>query len=377
MPDPLIIAGCEFGSRLFLGTAGYPNRMLMLEAIAASGTEMVTASIRRISLAGEDESLVDLIPKHIRFLPNTAGCQTAKDAVLTAELAREALETNWIKLEVIGDRELLYPDTEELVRGTETLVAKGFTVLPYCTDDPVVCRKLADAGAAAVMPLGSPIGSGLGICNPRLIELICARSPVPVVLDAGVGTASDAALAMELGCAAVLLNTAVSKARDPVMMAKSMGAAVELAGWRGSLGAYRSSPMRSRRARNSVSSAREASRPAAPAHHRSATGSVAAGRCGECGACDRLPLGQHAGERSIRSRSGCARTNSAVDRAAPRRLPDAARRCGLGQSLRRRWCSPVGRQRSNRKPRDAGARQAHRRVTPHRHRGRGDRSERR
>ena len=127
MPDPLIIAGREFGSRLFLGTAGYPNRMLMLDAIAASGTEMVTASIRRISLAGEDESLVDLIPKHVRFLPNTAGCQTAKDAVLTAELAREALETNWIKLEVIGDRELLYPDTEELLRGTETLVAKGFT----------------------------------------------------------------------------------------------------------------------------------------------------------------------------------------------------------------------------------------------------------
>ena len=128
---------------------------------------------------------------------------------------------------MIGDRELLYPDTEELVRGTETLVAKGFAVLPYCTDDPVVCRKLADAGAAAVMPLGSPIGSGLGICNPHLIELICARSPVPVVLDAGIGTASDAALAMELGCAAVLLNTAVSKARDPVMMAKSMCAAVE------------------------------------------------------------------------------------------------------------------------------------------------------
>jgi len=274
MSDPLIIAGREFGSRLFLGTAGYPNRKLMLDAIAASGTEMVTASIRRISLAGEDESLVDLIPKHIHFLPNTAGCQTAKDAVLTAELAREALETNWIKLEVIGDRELLYPDTEELVRATETLVAKGFTVLPYCTEDPVVCRKLADAGAAAVMPLGSPIGSGLGISNPHLIELICARSAVPVVLDAGIGTASDAALAavmplgspigsglgisnphlielicarsavpvvldagigtasdaalaLEIGCAAVLLNTAVSKARDPVMMAKSMRAAVE------------------------------------------------------------------------------------------------------------------------------------------------------
>ena len=224
--DPLIIAGREFGSRLFLGTAGYPNRKLMLDSIAASGTEMVTASIRRISLAGDDESLVDLIPEHIHFLPNTAGCQTAKDAVLTAELAREALGSNWIKLEVIGDRELLYPDTEELLRATEILVGKGFTVLPYCTDDPVVCRKLADAGAAAVMPLGSPIGSGLGVANPHLIELICARSPVPVVLDAGIGTASDATLAMELGCAAVLVNTAVSKARDPVMMAASMREAV-------------------------------------------------------------------------------------------------------------------------------------------------------
>ncbi|HEY8439861.1 MAG TPA: thiazole synthase, partial [Xanthobacteraceae bacterium] len=149
MADPVIIAGRELHSRLFLGTAGYPNRKVMLDAIAASGTEMVTASIRRISLAGEDESLVGVIPKHIHFLPNTAGCQTAKDAVLTAELAREALETNWVKLEVIGDRELLYPDVEELLRATTMLVAKGFTVLPYCTDDPIVCRKLADAGAAA------------------------------------------------------------------------------------------------------------------------------------------------------------------------------------------------------------------------------------
>ena len=226
LSDPLIIAGRELGSRLFLGTAGYPNRKVMLDSIAASGTQMVTASIRRISLAGDDESLVDLVPKDIHFLPNTAGCQTAKDAVLTAELAREALGESWIKLEVIGDRELLYPDTEELLRATEMLVAKGFTVLPYCTEDPVVCRKLADAGAAAVMPLGSPIGSGLGIANPHLIELVCARSPVPVVLDAGIGTASDATLAMELGCAAVLLNTAVSKARDPVTMAAGMRAAV-------------------------------------------------------------------------------------------------------------------------------------------------------
>ena len=227
MSDPLIIAGQEFGSRLFLGTAGYPNRKIMLDAVEASGTAMVTASIRRISLAGDDESLIDLLAGKVRFLPNTAGCQTAKDAVLTAELAREALDTNWIKLEVIGDRELLYPDVEELIRATETLVANGFVVLPYCTEDPVTCRKLADAGAAAVMPLGSPIGSGLGISNPHLIELVCTRSPVPVVLDAGIGTASDAALAMELGCSAVLLNTAVSKARDPVLMAKSMRAAVE------------------------------------------------------------------------------------------------------------------------------------------------------
>ncbi len=227
MSDPIIIAGRELHSRLFLGTAGYPNRKVMLDAITASGTHMVTASIRRISLAGEDESLIDIIPKDIHFLPNTAGCHTAKDAMLTAELAREALGTNWVKLEVIGDRELLYPDVEELMRATTMLVAKGFVVLPYCTDDPIVCRKLADAGAAAVMPLGSPIGSGLGICNPHLIEMICARSPVPVVLDAGIGTASDATLAMELGCAAVLLNTSVSRARDPVMMAHSMRAAVE------------------------------------------------------------------------------------------------------------------------------------------------------
>src|ERR1700756_3121570 len=176
MSDPLIIAGHQFGSRLFLGSAGYPNRKVMLDAVAASGTEMVTASIRRISLAGDDESLVDLLAGRVRFLPNTAGCQTAKDAVLTAELAREALDTNWIKLEVIGDRELLYPDVEELIRATEMLVAKGFVVLPYCNDDPVACRKLADAGAAAVMPLGSPIGSGPGVAHPPLNEVNGAAS---------------------------------------------------------------------------------------------------------------------------------------------------------------------------------------------------------
>jgi len=227
MSDPLVIAGRTLNSRLFLGTAGYPNRQVMLDSLVASGAELVTASIRRISLAGEEESLVELLAGRAHFLPNTAGCQTAKDAILTAELAREALNTNWVKLEVIGDRELLYPDVEELVRATATLVANGFVVLPYCNEDPVTCRKLIDVGVAAVMPLGSPIGSGLGISNPHLIELICARSAVPVVLDAGIGTASDAALAMELGCAAVLLNTAVSKAQDPVRMAAAMKAGIE------------------------------------------------------------------------------------------------------------------------------------------------------
>ncbi|KAA1056954.1 thiazole synthase [Azospirillum argentinense] len=226
MNDTLTIAGREFRSRLFLGTAGYPNQQVMLDALAASGSELVTLAIRRISLDGYSESLVDVIGDRAGLLPNTAGCLTAKEAVLTAQLAREALDVDWIKLEIIGDRELLYPDVEELLRATEELVADGFTVLPYCNDDPVTCRKLADLGAAAVMPLGAFIGSGLGIRNPHAIETICARSPVPVVLDAGIGTASDAALAMELGCAAVLLNTAVSKARDPVRMAAAMRDAV-------------------------------------------------------------------------------------------------------------------------------------------------------
>lgn len=224
--DALVIGGRRLTSRLFLGTAGYPSRTVMLNALEAGGAEVVTASIRRISLDGSAESLVDSLGDRLLFLPNTAGCLTARDAVLTAQLAREALGTTWVKLEVIGDSELLYPDVEELLRATETLVTDGFTVLPYCNDDPVTCRKLADAGAAAVMPLGAPIGSGLGIQNPYAIEIICARSPVPVILDAGIGTASDAALAMELGCAAVLLNTAVSKARDPVRMAAAMAGAV-------------------------------------------------------------------------------------------------------------------------------------------------------
>ncbi|MEA1649909.1 thiazole synthase [Nitrospirillum sp. BR 11164] len=224
--DLFRIAGKAFTSRLFLGTAGYPNQQVFLDSLAASGAEVVTVSIRRVDMEGGAEGILDLVRDRAWLLPNTAGCATVKDAVLTAQLAREALDTNWIKLELIGDRETLYPDVEQLVTAAAELVDDGFTVLPYCTDDPIVCRRLADVGCAAVMPLGAPIGTGLGILNPYNIEMICARSTVPVILDAGIGTASDAALAMELGCDAVLLNTAVSKSTDPVRMAAAMGHAV-------------------------------------------------------------------------------------------------------------------------------------------------------
>lgn len=224
--DALVIAGERLGSRLMLGTAGYPNQRLMVEAVAASGCEVVTVSIRRISLKGHGSDTVSLL-KGYRFLPNTAGCETARDAVFTAELAREALGTDWIKVEVIGDRETLYPDAAELLEATGQLVEKGFVVLPYCTDDPVLCQRLADLGAAAVMPMGSLIGSGMGVANPANLELICRRSPVPVIVDAGIGTASDAVIAMECGAAGCLLNTAVAKADDPVAMARAMRHAVE------------------------------------------------------------------------------------------------------------------------------------------------------
>lgn len=227
MSETFTIAGETIGSRLLIGSSGYPNRQIMLDSIEASGAEIVTVSVRRISLEGYAESMVDLLGGRYRLLPNTAGCATVRDAVLTAQLAREALDTSWVKLELIGDRETLYPDVEQLVQAAEELVKDGFTVLPYCNDDPVTCRKLADVGCAAVMPLGSPIGSGMGLANPYMLSLIRAQSPVPVILDAGVGTASDAALAMELGCDAVLLNTAVAKAQDPVRMAGAMRAAVE------------------------------------------------------------------------------------------------------------------------------------------------------
>lgn len=223
----LEIGGVELGSRLFMGSSSYPNQQVLLDALEAGDPSLVTVAIRRISLDAYGGSLLDALGGRYRLLPNTAGCSTVRDAVLTAELAREALETDWIKLEIIGDRETLYPDAELLIEATGMLIKAGFTVLPYCTDDPILCRKLADLGVAAVMPLGSPIGSGLGIANPYNIERICAHSPVPVVLDAGIGTASDAAQAMELGCDAVLLNTAIARAHDPVRMAGAMRSAVE------------------------------------------------------------------------------------------------------------------------------------------------------
>ena len=223
--DPLVIAGVTLGSRLFLGTAGYPNQRIMADAAAESSAEVVTMSIRRISLDRRSSDTINLL-KGFRFLPNTAGCETARDAVLTAELAREALDTDWIKVEVIGDRETLFPDVTELLEATRQLVEAGFTVLPYCTDDPVVCQRLVDLGAAAIMPMGSLIGSGMGVANPANLELICRRSSVPVIVDAGIGTASDATIAMELGASAVLLNTAVAKSDDPVLMARAMKHAV-------------------------------------------------------------------------------------------------------------------------------------------------------
>jgi thiazole synthase len=174
-----------------------------------------------------EEDLYSLLKGRFSLLPNTAGCHTVKDALLTAELARDLLGTSWIKLELIGDRKLLYPDNSELIKATDLLVREGFVVLPYCGDDPVVCRRLADVGAAAVMPLGSPIGSGYGLANPPMLARICAESSIPVILDAGIGSASDAALAMELGCSAVLTNTAVAKAYDPVCMARALKHGVE------------------------------------------------------------------------------------------------------------------------------------------------------
>lgn len=218
-----------YSSRLLIGSSGYPNFNVMLKAIEMSEANIVTVAIRRVKLNDpSNENLYSILKKkNHTILPNTAGCYTAKDAVLTAQLAREALGTNLIKLEVIGDDQTLFPDVEQLIPAASELIKDGFTVLPYCNDDPITCKKLEDVGCAVVMPLGAPIGSGAGIRNPYNIQIIRDIIKVPVIVDAGVGTASDATVAMELGCDGILLNTAVAKARDPVLMASAMRKAVE------------------------------------------------------------------------------------------------------------------------------------------------------
>ena len=227
MDDPFVLAGETFTSRLIMGTGGVPSLDVLEAALEASGTEITTVAMRRVDPAAHGSILDVLARRGVRVLPNTAGCYTAADAVLTARLAREALGTNWLKLEVIADEHTLLPDPIELLNAAETLVSEGFLVLPYTNDDPVLARRLEQVGCVAVMPLGSPIGSGLGIRNPHNIELIVERAGVPVVLDAGIGTASDAALAMELGCDAVLLASAVTRAQRPALMADAMRKAVE------------------------------------------------------------------------------------------------------------------------------------------------------
>jgi thiazole synthase len=224
---PLTIAGRDFGSRLIVGTGGFANLETMAAAVAATGAELATVALRRVDPAARG-GLVELLDEAgCTLLPNTAGCYTARDAILTAQLAREAFETDWVKLEVIGDERTLLPDAAELLDAAETLVADGFVVLPYTNDDPVLARRLEDAGCAAVMPLGSPIGSGMGIRNPYNLRLIVEHATVPVILDAGIGTASDATLAMEAGCDGVLLASAISRAEDPVGMARAMRHAVQ------------------------------------------------------------------------------------------------------------------------------------------------------
>jgi thiazole synthase len=229
MTNTLKIGSYELTSRLIVGTGKYPSLEVMQAAHAASGTQMVTVAIRRINLdEASGKTMLDYIDRDkYTILPNTAGCYTAKEAVLTAHLARELLESDLIKLEVIGDPQTLYPDTRETLAAAAELIKDGFTVLPYVLDDPVACKQLEEEGCAAVMPLAAPIGSGLGVCNPYSILIIKERAKVPVIVDAGVGTASDAALAMELGVDAVLMNTGIAGARDPVQMAHAMKYAVE------------------------------------------------------------------------------------------------------------------------------------------------------
>ena len=226
--SPLTIAGRTFGSRLIVGTGKYPSHEVMRQAHRASGADMVTVAVRRVNISDRtQESLLDYIdPAAIFLLPNTAGCYTVEDAVRTARLGREAGLSHWVKLEVIGDERTLFPDNEALIEATRILVKEGFVVLPYTNDDPIACRKLEEAGASAVMPLGAPIGSGLGVQNPNNLRIIREFSKVPMIVDAGVGTASDAAFAMELGADGVLMNTAIAGAKVPVAMAEAMRHAV-------------------------------------------------------------------------------------------------------------------------------------------------------
>ena len=227
MEDPFVIAGVEMSSRLILGTGGARSLDALEEALIASGAELATVALRRIDPKAKG-SVIDVLERvGCRLLPNTAGCYTASEAVTTAKLARDAFETDWIKLEVIGDDKTLLPDPVGLLTAAEDLVDDGFTVLAYTNDDPILAARLESLGCAAVMPLGSPIGSGMGIRNPYNLALIVERSSVPVILDAGVGTASDAAIAMELGCDGVLLASAVTRAQEPATMAKAMRMAVE------------------------------------------------------------------------------------------------------------------------------------------------------
>ena len=225
--DPLVIAGHTFNSRLLLGTGGFSSHDALREALAESGTDVCTVALRRLDPSARGSILDVLQAASVQILPNTAGCFTARDAVLTARLAREAFATDWVKLEVIGDDRTLLPDAPELLTAAEQLVQEGFVVLPYTTDDPILARRLEDIGCAAVMPLGSPIGSGMGILNPYNLAIMIERSGVPVILDAGVGTASDAALALEFGCDAVLCASAISRAEDPVAMARAVRLGVE------------------------------------------------------------------------------------------------------------------------------------------------------
>ena len=224
----LVLGGKEYTSRLIVGTGKYSSNEVMRDAHEESGAEMITVAVRRVSLPGQGDSILDFIDtKRYTLLPNTAGCYTADEAIRTAYLAREAGLGDLVKLEVIGDARTLFPDVQGLLEATKTLAREGFTVMPYTNDDPVIAKRLEEAGAACVMPLGAPIGSGLGIRNPYNIKIILETVSVPVIVDAGVGTASDAAIAMELGCDGVLMNTAIAAASDPVSMAKAMRLAVQ------------------------------------------------------------------------------------------------------------------------------------------------------